>query len=117
MLDGMFSFILLDESVTPSRVIAARDPIGITTLYQGWSSKQPGATWFSSELKALVEDCDKIISFPPGHVYDSADDTTERYFDPTWWPGDLDGPAATIPSASRSHWTRLPATNTEPSMA
>ncbi|KAL1756018.1 hypothetical protein FB107DRAFT_274320 [Schizophyllum commune] len=91
MLDGMFSFILLDESVTPSRVIAARDPIGITTLYQGWSSKQPGATWFSSELKALVEDCDKIISFPPGHVFDSRDNTTVRYFNPSWWDGDLEG--------------------------
>ncbi|KAG8698738.1 asparagine synthetase, partial [Ceratobasidium sp. 395] len=43
LLDGMFSFVLLDESVTPSRIIAARDPIGITTLYQGRSSKNPGA--------------------------------------------------------------------------
>ncbi|TRM57543.1 hypothetical protein BD626DRAFT_514250 [Schizophyllum amplum] len=89
MLDGMFSFILLDESVTPSRIIAARDPIGITTLYQGWNSKTPGVTWFASELKALVEDCDKIIAFPPGHVYDSRDQSTERYFNPTWWDGDL----------------------------
>jgi hypothetical protein len=38
----MFSFVLLDESVTPSCIIAARDPIGITMLYQGWSSSQPG---------------------------------------------------------------------------
>ncbi|TRM61921.1 nucleophile aminohydrolase [Schizophyllum amplum] len=91
MLDGMFSFILLDESVTPSRIIAARDPIGITTLYQGWNSKTPGVTWFASELKALVEDCDKIIAFPPGHVYDSRDQSTERYFNPTWWDGDLEG--------------------------
>ncbi|KAI6131816.1 asparagine synthase [Pisolithus croceorrhizus] len=41
MLDGMFSFVVLDESVTPTRIIAARDPIGITTLYQGWNSKKP----------------------------------------------------------------------------
>ena len=97
-LDGMFSFVLLDESVSPSRVIAARDPIGITTLYQGWSSKRPGATYFASELKALVDECDEIISFPPGHVYDSADKSTTRYFRPSWWSGDLDGPAATIPA-------------------
>ncbi|KAH7915004.1 hypothetical protein BJ138DRAFT_1170244 [Hygrophoropsis aurantiaca] len=88
MLDGMFSFVLLDESVTPSRIIAARDPIGITTLYQGWSSKNPGAVYFASELKALVTECDKIISFPPGHVYDSRDQSTTRYFVPTWWGGD-----------------------------
>lgn len=85
MLDGMFSFVLLDESVTPSRIIAARDPIGITTLYQGWSSKLPGATFFASELKALIDECDRIISFPPGHVYDSADASTTRYFKPSWW--------------------------------
>ena len=35
MLDGMFAFILLDTRVHPHRVIAARDPIGITTLYYG----------------------------------------------------------------------------------
>lgn len=88
MLDGMFSFILLDESVTPTRVIAARDPIGITTLYQGWSSKYPEQVFFASELKALIAECDKIISFPPGHFYDSRTKTTERYFNPTWWDTD-----------------------------
>ncbi|KAG6878705.1 hypothetical protein C0993_011520 [Termitomyces sp. T159_Od127] len=90
-LDGMFSFVLLDESVSPSRVIAARDPIGITTLYQGWSSKRPGTVFFASELKALIDDCDKIISFPPGHVYDSRDQSTTRYYQPSWWTGDEEG--------------------------
>lgn len=91
MLDGMFSFVLLDESVVPSRIIAARDPIGITSLYQGWSSKAPGATYFASELKALVDDCDKIISFPPGHIYDSRDKSTLPYYQPSWWSGDQEG--------------------------
>ncbi|KIK59796.1 hypothetical protein GYMLUDRAFT_201318 [Collybiopsis luxurians FD-317 M1] len=99
LLDGMFSFVLLDESVTPSRIIAARDPIGITTLYQGWSSKNPGAVYFASELKALINDCDKIISFPPGHVYDSRDNTTTRYYKPSWWDGDFEGDSATIPTS------------------
>jgi asparagine synthase (glutamine-hydrolysing) len=99
MLDGMFSFVLFDESVSPTRIIAARDPIGITTLYQGWSSKRPGAVFFASELKALVEECDKIISFPPGHVYDSKDGSTTRYYTPSWWKGDAEGPDATIPSS------------------
>lgn len=91
MLDGMFSFILLDTSVTPSRVIAARDPIGITTFYQGWSSKYPGALYFSSELKTFHEECDKIRGFPPGHYYDSArseGDETVRYYNPKWLDGD-----------------------------
>ncbi|TFL07641.1 glutamine-hydrolyzing asparagine synthase [Pterulicium gracile] len=90
MLDGMFSFALLDESVTPPRLIAARDPIGITTLYQGRNSQYPGAVYFSSELKSLVGECDEIIAFPPGHVYDSADNSTTRYFQPSWWDGDQD---------------------------
>lgn len=94
----MFSFILLDESVTPSRIIAARDPVGITTLYQGWSSKRPGAVYFASELKALVDECDKILSFPPGHVYDSRDQSTTRYFQPLWLDGDSESPTTLIPS-------------------
>ncbi|KIM80753.1 hypothetical protein PILCRDRAFT_97794 [Piloderma croceum F 1598] len=97
-LDGMFSFVLLDESVTPTRIIAARDPIGITTLYQGWSSKRPGAVFFASELKALLDECDNIISFPPGHVYDSRDKSTTRYFQPSWWDGDSEEPNAPIPA-------------------
>ncbi|EJU05433.1 asparagine synthase [Dacryopinax primogenitus] len=95
MLDGMFSFALIDNSRTPSRIVAARDPIGITTLYQGWSSSQPGVVFFASELKALADDCDKIISFPPGHVYDSATGKTERYFNPTWWDTDSTKPVPT----------------------
>ncbi|KAL5533153.1 ASN1 [Sanghuangporus sanghuang] len=97
LLDGMFSFVLLDESVSPSRIIAARDPIGITTLYQGWDSKKPGVIYFASELKALVDECDDIISFPPGNVYDSATGKTERYFKPSWWSTDV-GPVPTKPA-------------------
>ncbi|KZS99052.1 glutamine-hydrolyzing asparagine synthase [Sistotremastrum niveocremeum HHB9708] len=97
LLDGMFSFVLLDETVEPSRLIAARDPIGITTLYQGWSSQLPGTVFFSSELKALADQCDKIISFPPGHVFDSASGKTERYYQPTWWDTDKEGATPTTP--------------------
>jgi asparagine synthase (glutamine-hydrolysing) len=89
LLDGMFSFVLLDTSVTPSRIIAARDPIGITTLYQGWHSSAPDTVYFASELKAIHEECDNVISFPPGHIYDSATKQTTRYFKPTWWDGDV----------------------------
>jgi len=85
-LDGMFSFVLFDKAA--DRTIAARDPIGITTFYQGWSSKTPGATYFASELKCLYLVCDKIRSFPPGHIYDSKTGETTRYFLPTWWDAD-----------------------------
>jgi asparagine synthase (glutamine-hydrolysing) len=82
-LDGMFSFVLYDKE--QDRTIAARDPIGITSFYQGWSSKTPGAVYFASELKCLYPVCDKVIAFPPGHIYDSKTDKTTRYFQPSWW--------------------------------
>lgn len=85
LLDGMFSFILLDESVSPTRVLVARDPIGITTLYRGTSSNTPGLTYFASELKALTDDCDFIEAFPPGHFFDSNTGKLERYYKPKWW--------------------------------
>lgn len=90
LLDGMFSWVLYDK--VNDRIIAARDPIGITSFYQGWSSKTPGAVYFASELKCLHPVCDKIIAFPPGHVYDSKTNTTTRYFEPSWWD------AARVPS-------------------
>ncbi|EGY13589.1 asparagine synthetase [Verticillium dahliae VdLs.17] len=85
-LDGMFSFVLYDKE--QNRTVAARDPIGITTFYQGWNSEQPETVYFASELKSLHPVCDKIEAFPPGHIYDSKTGKTTRYFEPTWWDGE-----------------------------
>ena len=79
----MFSWVLYDKRA--DRIVAARDPIGITSFYQGWSSKTPGAVYFASELKCLHPVCDKIEWFPPGHIYDSKTNTRTRYFQPQWW--------------------------------
>lgn len=79
----MFSWTLYDKK--QDRLIAARDPIGITSFYQGWSSKTPNAVYFASELKCLFPVCDKIIAFPPGHIYDSKTGQTTRYYQPSWW--------------------------------
>jgi len=81
-LDGMFSWVLHDKK--QDRVVAARDPIGITTFYIGRDSKTPGAVYFASELKCLHPVCDKIEAFPPGHVYDSKTDQITRYYTPEW---------------------------------
>ncbi|CAI6338171.1 unnamed protein product [Periconia digitata] len=81
-LDGMFSWVLHDK--VQDRVLAARDPIGITTFYLGRSSQTPGAVYFASELKCLHPVCDDIIAFPPGHIYDSKTDKLTRYYDPKW---------------------------------
>lgn len=79
----MFSFVLFDKK--QDRTIAARDPIGVMSFYQGWNSKVPGAVYFASELKCLFPICDKVIAFPPGHVYDSLTQKTTRYYNPSWW--------------------------------
>ena len=81
-LDGMFSWVLHDKA--QDRLIAARDPIGITTFYIGRSSTMPGAVFFASELKCLHPVCDQIQNFPPGHVYDSKTDQLTQYFTPKW---------------------------------
>ena len=47
MLDGMFSFVLLDTR--DNSYIAARDPIGITPLYLGYG--RDGSVWIASEMK------------------------------------------------------------------
>ena len=81
-LDGMFSWVLHDKQ--QDRLIAARDPIGITTFYIGRSSTTPDAVYFASELKCLFPVCDQIEAFPPGHVYDSKTDKLTQYFTPKW---------------------------------
>ncbi|QPG74086.1 Asparagine synthetase [Brettanomyces nanus] len=82
-LDGLFAWVLYDTK--EDRIVAARDPVGITTLYMGRSSKSPKTVFFASELKCLVDECDEIISFPPGSVYDSNTDKITRYFRPDWF--------------------------------
>ncbi len=76
-LDGIFAFVLYDAKA--NRLIAARDPIGVTTLYNGYSSKTPETIYFSSEMQALHEDCDRNLSFPPGHMFDSVTAEINRW--------------------------------------
>ncbi|ONK80894.1 uncharacterized protein A4U43_C01F22930 [Asparagus officinalis] len=81
MLDGMFSFVLLDTR--DKSFIAARDAIGITPLYMGWGLD--GSIWFASEMKALSDDCERFISFPPGHIYSSKTGGLRRWYNPPWF--------------------------------
>ncbi|KAA1082183.1 asparagine synthetase [Puccinia graminis f. sp. tritici] len=93
MLDGMFSSILLDNTQTPPRLIVARDPIGITTLYYDTSSSHPETMYIALELKSIHEDCDNVHAFPPGHFYNSslpADSHFTRYYNPDWLHADAD---------------------------
>lgn len=54
MLDGMFSFVLLDTH--DRSYIAARDAIGITPLYMGWGldgMRQFFSYWFNFQLVTI----------------------------------------------------------------
>ncbi|KAG7034197.1 Asparagine synthetase [glutamine-hydrolyzing] 3 [Cucurbita argyrosperma subsp. argyrosperma] len=81
MLDGMFSFVLLDTRT--KTFIAARDAIGITPLYMGWGLD--GSIWFASEMKALSDDCERFVSFLPGHIYSSKQGGLRRWYNPQWY--------------------------------
>ncbi|XP_039003967.1 asparagine synthetase [glutamine-hydrolyzing] 3-like [Hibiscus syriacus] len=81
MLDGMFSFVLLDTR--DKSFIAARDAIGITPLYIGWGLD--GSVWFASEMKALSDDCERFMSFLPGHIYSSKQGEIRRWYNPPWY--------------------------------
>ncbi|KAL1522160.1 hypothetical protein AB1Y20_021799 [Prymnesium parvum] len=84
-LDGDFAFVILDEDT--GEVYAARDPIGINSLYMG--SGLDGSTWFSSEAKPLVAaGCIDVRVFPPGHYYTSKTGKLTRYYSPKWFDVD-----------------------------
>lgn len=80
MLDGQFAFCIYDNRT--GQYFAARDPIGIASLYYGYG--RDGAMYFASEMKTLQEDCTTISIFPPGHFYSSDTCKFERYYNPPW---------------------------------
>lgn len=79
-LEGMFAFILFDKQ--NQRYLVARDPIGIIPLYYGYDDQQQ--LYVASELKALVEVCEEVKIFPPGHYLDSKIGEIRPYYQPSW---------------------------------
>jgi asparagine synthase (glutamine-hydrolysing) len=82
LLDGKFSFVVSEVSEKGRRYLAARDPIGVTSLYIGYG--RDGSVLFSSEMKALKDDCDIVEEFPPGHYWSSATNKFERWYKAKW---------------------------------
>lgn len=76
LLDAEFACVLYDGE----DYIAARDPIGIRSMFYGYSKKSHDIM-FASEAKALTMMCDEIYPFPPGHYYFKGKFTC--YLDPT----------------------------------
>lgn len=79
-LEGMFAFILFDQK--EDRYLVARDPLGIIPLYYGFDDKQQ--LYVASELKSLVDVCQQIKPFPPGHYLDSKVGEIRSYYQPDW---------------------------------
>ena len=90
MLDGIFGFVLYDK--VNQKILVARDPIGIIPLYYGYvDSSISEGIMFASEMKCLIDECDDIQLFPPGHYLElnNKQDITKntqftKYFNPTW---------------------------------
>jgi len=80
MLRGMFSFVIFDRRT--SFYGAARDHVGITSLYIGYGVD--GSIWFASELKALSRDCPRLEQFKPGYCWSSESRGYAQYYKPLW---------------------------------
>jgi len=79
-LQGMFAFVLYDESA--GHYLIARDPIGIIPLYYGFDDLHQ--LYVASEMKALVDVCNVVAEFPPGHYWSSDDEQPVQYYQRPW---------------------------------
>jgi len=63
--DAIFAFVISDGE----RLLAARDGLGIKTLFYGYS-KNKETIYFSTELKSLLVVTKDVYEFPPGYSMD-----------------------------------------------
>ena len=64
-LDAEYAMVLYDKKT--GKYIAARDPIGIRPLFYGYDKDKNIV--FASEAINLVDICEEVKPFPPGHYY------------------------------------------------
>jgi len=64
-MTGMFAFALYDRK--NHKVLAARDPFGILSMYIGEDIH--GNIWVASEMKCLAEHCQHVQNFPIGELF------------------------------------------------
>jgi len=79
-LSGMYAFCLYDED--KDFWMMARDPIGIMPLYYGHD--RHGQLFVASEMKALMDVCNQVHEFPPGHYWCSNEDQPRRWYKRDW---------------------------------
>jgi asparagine synthase (glutamine-hydrolysing) len=79
-LNGMFAFCLYDEA--KDFWMMARDPIGIIPLYYGHD--EHGQLFVASEMKALMDVCNQVHEFPPGHCWCSGQAEPQKWYRRPW---------------------------------
>ena len=79
-LGGMFAFCLYDED--KDFWMMARDPIGIIPLYYGHD--EHGQLFVASEMKALMDVCNQVHEFPPGHYWCSGQEEPQKWYRRDW---------------------------------
>jgi asparagine synthase (glutamine-hydrolysing) len=84
-LRGMFAFVLYDSST--GDWLIARDPMGIIPLYVG--RDDDGVLHVSSEMKALLDVCTTVRTFPPGCTQTNHDEQPVQWYTRDWMTGDL----------------------------
>ncbi len=79
-LTGMYAFCLYDED--KDFWMMARDPIGIIPLFYGHDAH--GQLFVASEMKALMDVCNQVHEFPPGHYWCSGEAQPVRWYRRDW---------------------------------
>jgi asparagine synthase (glutamine-hydrolysing) len=79
-LSGMYAFCLYDED--RDFWLMARDPIGIIPLFYGHDAH--GQLFVASEMKALMDVCNQVHEFPPGHYWCSGEAEPVRWYRRDW---------------------------------
>ncbi len=79
-LTGMYAFCLYDED--KDFWLIARDPVGIIPLYYGYDDNSQ--LLIASEMKALMDVCNQVHEFPPGHFWCSAEDAPRQFHQRDW---------------------------------
>lgn len=84
MLDGMFALVVYDAE--SGKIFAARDQMGISSMYIGYG--KDGSVWFASEMKVFANNplIETYDIFPPGHIYTGGPEGKgfERWYSPRW---------------------------------
>jgi len=67
--DAIFALVITDGR----QLFAARDLLGIKTLFYGWKGK---TLYLASELKGVLQVTEEVYEFPPGHYMDRSGQLT-----------------------------------------